>query len=61
VGDPFAISVLVRVETLALAIGEADEALLCAFLSDKTCRELSKSSICTASIERALFGRALIS
>ncbi len=37
VGDPIVIGILVGVEAFALAIGEADKALLRTFFADKTC------------------------
>ncbi len=42
VGNPFAVGVLVGVEALALAVGEANEALSRAFFADKTRRQLQQ-------------------
>ena len=39
VGDPVTVGVLVRVEALALAIGETDKTLARAFFADKACGE----------------------
>ena len=41
-GDPFAVGVLVRVESLALAVGESNEALACTLLTDKPRRQLQQ-------------------
>jgi len=39
VSNPLAIGVLIRVKAFALAVGEANKALVSAFFTDKTCRE----------------------
>ncbi|MNO53201.1 hypothetical protein D3C76_436390 [compost metagenome] len=39
VGDPFAVGVLVGIEALALAVGEANETLACAFFADEARRQ----------------------